>query len=96
MCVFLGVFRDILWAKTEFEILSLRHLMNKSMNLGRKIGYFGMAGVKLHTIPHSCRINQNDPLFIRNEILKVQISEPDQMSLLVRVTSNILLHKCYN
>ena len=46
---FLG-FQDILWAKTEFEILSLRHLMNKSLNLCSKIGYFGVAGVKLQNL----------------------------------------------
>ena len=49
--------------------------MNKSMNLCRKIGYFGMAGVKLHIDPHSCRINQNDPCYIKNQISDVQIYE---------------------
>ena len=62
MCDFLG-FQDILWAKTEFEILSLRHLdlTNKRLTLCSKIGYFGVAGVKLHTDAHSCHMNQNDP-----------------------------------
>ena len=60
MGVFLG-FQVILWAKTEFEIPSLRHLMHKSRYLCSKIGCFVMAGVKVHTDAHSCRIYQSDP-----------------------------------
>ena len=42
---------------------------------GHPVGYFGVADVKLHTNAHSCLLNQNNPLYIRNKISKVQISE---------------------
>ena len=74
MGVFLG-FQVILWAKTEFEIPSLRHLMNKSRYLCSKMGCFVMAGVTVHTNAHLSRMNQSDPGYIGNQILKVQISE---------------------
>ena len=63
--------------------------MNRSLNLCSKIGYFGVAGVKLHTDAHSYRMNQMtiiDTLEMKYQKSKFwKISEPDQMSVLIRV-----------
>ena len=34
-----------------------------------------MAGVSVHTDAHSCGMNQNDHLYIRNKVSKDKISE---------------------
>ena len=95
MCDFFG-FQDISWAKTEFEILSSRHLINKPLNVSSKIGYFGVTGVKLHTDAHFSRMSQNTLEMKYQKSKFRKISEPDQMSLLVMVKSPILLHKYCN
>ena len=46
-----GGFQDILLA--EFEVLSLRHLMNKSLNLCGKIEYYGVACVRSCSLMHT-------------------------------------------
>ena len=70
--------------------------MNKSLNLCTKIGYFGVAGVKLHTDAHFSRMSQNTLEMKYQKSKFRKISEPDQMSLLVWVKSAILLHKYCN